>query len=83
MNSADATIIANLRRNSRISLSNLVQIIGLSRVTVRTCHLPGHSPRAFDHARFRDRSVDRQQRRRLPGRLKPVASSHSALAWQP
>lgn len=35
MDSADATIIAELRRNSRISLSDLAQIVGLSRVTVR------------------------------------------------
>ncbi len=35
MDSADASIIAELRRNSRISLSNLAQIVGLSRVTVR------------------------------------------------
>ena len=35
MDSADARIIAELRRNSRISLSDLASIVGVSRVTVR------------------------------------------------
>lgn len=36
MDSTDGKIIAELRRNARISLSDLAAIIGLSRVTVRT-----------------------------------------------
>ena len=35
MDSADIQIVAELRRNARISLSELSQIVGLSRVTVR------------------------------------------------
>jgi len=35
MDSADAKIIAELRRNGRISLSDLAAVVGLSRVTVR------------------------------------------------
>jgi DNA-binding Lrp family transcriptional regulator len=35
MDSTDARIIAELRRNSRISLSDLASIVGVSRVTVR------------------------------------------------
>lgn len=36
MDKSDTLIIAELRRNSRISLSDLASIVGLSRVTVRT-----------------------------------------------
>ena len=36
MDSTDAKIIAELRRNSRISLSDLASVVGVSRVTVRT-----------------------------------------------
>lgn len=36
MDKSDTQIIAELRRNSRISLSDLASIVGLSRVTVRT-----------------------------------------------
>ncbi|MCR9085461.1 MAG: Lrp/AsnC family transcriptional regulator [Rhodobacteraceae bacterium] len=36
MDSSDIKIIAELRRNSRISLSDLASVVGLSRVTVRT-----------------------------------------------
>lgn len=36
MDSSDIRIVAELRRNSRISLSDLASVVGLSRVTVRT-----------------------------------------------
>ena len=36
MDNNDSTIIAELRRNSRLSLSDLASVVGLSRVTVRT-----------------------------------------------
>jgi DNA-binding Lrp family transcriptional regulator len=36
MDNADTRMIAELRRNARISLSDLASIVGLSRVTVRT-----------------------------------------------
>jgi len=36
MDNSDTKIIAELRRNSRISLSELATVVGLSRVTVRT-----------------------------------------------
>lgn len=36
MDSFDIRIVAELRRNSRISLSDLASVVGLSRVTVRT-----------------------------------------------
>ena len=36
MDNSNVRILAELRRNARISLSNLAQTVGLSRVTVRT-----------------------------------------------